>query len=277
MPPTTQAIPLAALLPPSPTAPSEHLRLPAAVLGPLPASSALHAALAGAGAGGALLVTGPKAAFLGALEDEDEGYLRDTCPLGQLEKVQTRHVPSRRHAALLLSLLTGTVAAAGKDAPHEVTPSPSLIVLFDLGALFLLPLDDERENVPMGEEGEKQHVKEREDAPDASSAGYLQLVAAALSAARHLGAGLLVLEPSLASLPVSEGDGAARRVALSDGLEWLFGPGSVATVSDTGDDTYALHLGTETVGLRCRRCARGEYALPPGAGDEGGWQWEWAA
>lgn len=223
-PPTT--IPLASLLPPSEAAPSITLPLPGAVLGPLPPSSALHAATLGANGGPALVITGPKAAFLACLEDEDEAYLRELAPLAGLEKVQTRHVPSRRHAVLLLSLLTAS-APGGKDSPHEVTP-PRLIVLFDLGALFLLPLDDERENDAMGEEGEK---KEREEDPHASSAGYLQLVAAALSAARHLDAGLLLLEPSLSSLPVQEGDGTGRRVSMADGLEWLFGSGSVANIT----------------------------------------------
>ncbi|KAL1405544.1 hypothetical protein Q8F55_009182 [Vanrija albida] len=260
-------IPLGALLPPSAdAAPSGALPLPGAVLGPLPPSSALHAALA---APTALLVTPPKSAFLAALEDEDEAYLRELAPLAQLEKVETRHVSSRESAQLLFSLL-----GPGSGGPEKVE-KPALIVCFDLGALFGGAGDGTDENADpaasSAEGGEAGHGGNAADG--ASAASYLQLVAAALAAARALGAGLLVLEPGLSSLPVIAGKGDERSVAVADGLGWLFGPGAVARVRGEGEE-YTLELGDDAVRLRRRRCAAGEYAHPPGV-DAGGWQWEW--
>jgi hypothetical protein len=89
----------------------------------------------------ALIVTGPRAAWHTALEDEDDPWLRNSSDYvvrDRLQRVDMRYCPSARHVRLLLTLLTSTTASLASTAPgaHELPSPPAVIVLYDLLSLL---------------------------------------------------------------------------------------------------------------------------------------------
>lgn len=168
------ALPLASLLPPSEDAPSPTLPLHSAVLGPLPATAPLHAALsyiktadlplfnstAVQPRARALIVTGPRSDFHSALEEAGSPWLAahggDRVVLDALQRVDVRYCPSADHARLLLTLLTPEPGVQAREA-HELVGTPGLVVLYDLAGLFLAE-EQQDENEPSGE---NKHMDDR--------------------------------------------------------------------------------------------------------------------
>lgn len=149
-------------------APTGSLPALSAILGPLPPSAPLNVArnvldLAGlddfeSGTDGkvqdqsplgkharVLIITGPRASFHAALEDEDEPHLRPNALPGADARVDIRYCPSAGHARLLLTLLTSS-GKGGTQTVYDLESPPLLIILHDLLSLF----DENDENRPPG-------------------------------------------------------------------------------------------------------------------------------
>ena len=145
-------IPISALLSPSTSAtPSDPVPSPtAAVLGPLPPTSPLHLALhwlalsdlpayddattrgPSETSARAVMITGPKAGFAGAIEEEDEAWLRDHGGdygvLHRLKRVDVRCVPRVRNASLAeggegIALHLSTYYSSSRSSPSTAERS----------------------------------------------------------------------------------------------------------------------------------------------------------
>lgn len=279
-------LPVSSLLPPGETpafGPTQPLPSPVAVLGPLPPTAPLSVAAAFVeladlepfggskpadqaiqSPGRVLVVTGERVPWHQALEDMDSEWTRNPSPTqAAFERIDVRYVPSAAHARLLLSLLT---SSPGEKNAYNV-PLPSAVILYNLGGLV------------------------NGTGSVSTIADYLDLVAAGLAAARHLGGDtplpLVILEPQLeaeASLPLlPSGDTppkASRPIPLKHALERLLGPGTVGTVKmeEEGDSraVYYLELSDELYLLSRRTSTKAEFAAPPNADRAGGCVWEWA-
>ncbi|CAD6572740.1 MAG: hypothetical protein TREMPRED_000615 [Tremellales sp. Tagirdzhanova-0007] len=244
--PPTLPIPLSALFPPSTIpGPSRFLSSPsAALLGPLPPTSALHLALnwlalsdlpeyeeastkrSSKSFARVLIITGPKDGFVGPIEEDDEDWLRDHgADYGiqhRLQRVDVRYCPTSEHVLLLLNLLSLDSKASDKEA-HILRYQPPLVIFWDLGRLLMEVVGSE-ENLPPGEVSDailqKEEMRSRRSV---SLSHYMNILAAGRSAIEHLSSSapleariqLVVLEPSFrssSSLPLirMSGNGAAE-------------------------------------------------------------------
>lgn len=246
----------------------------------------------------ALIITGPRHQLQSAIDAEDEPALRG--PLPALARVDVRYCPSWRHAALLLSLLSGDL----NPAAPELVEKPGLIVLADVSALFDADVDEAKENVPppppagagdpaggAGGAGEEEHSGKEEPRHLSQDAWqYLSLVSAAKQAAAALGAALVVLEHHPAPLPLPASP-TGRSVEMHAALHKLLG--HVVTVSGKLDclslqltaespeegekGVYEVRQGGDVWRMARRQVSKHEYALPPvrTAAEEVAHAWSW--
>ncbi|ORY34002.1 hypothetical protein BCR39DRAFT_563753 [Naematelia encephala] len=342
--PAPLPISIAHLLPPCPNAPESPLPSPsAAVLGPLPPTSALHLALNYIALSDlpeygqddtesirkdfkrALIVTGDQGRYHDAIEEDDEDWMRERGGeygvLHRLRRVDMRFCPSPQHFQLLFNLLTADRAFQSKDPP-KLPRVPGLVILWDMARTLMEEEEADMENIAPGmdEEGESlQAFWVWSDTNRVTIDTYLSLVTAARAAVDHLSSlhpidppvQLVILEPHLdqtSSLPIlgqtregpKEGmstPNRERRIAIRDGLEWLFGRDAMGYIEDhpvvaESDIPAASHTLTfsryphEHFPILRHRCPRSQWSaaaalerptenLEPKEGEVGGWRWSW--
>ncbi|ODN82162.1 hypothetical protein L202_02456 [Cryptococcus amylolentus CBS 6039] len=171
------ALPLFALLPPSPSAPgpSHPLPSPAYIIGPLPPTTPLHLALnhlafedsqARAPSPPApsrkgkekataslpsepivapsrvLILTGTKGDFQDCIERENERWIRDYGGIfdvmHRLKRVDMRYCPTPEHLQLYLTMVSSSFGRSRDPQEcHQLEKAPSLIIVYDAAAMFL--------------------------------------------------------------------------------------------------------------------------------------------
>ncbi|KAK8864372.1 hypothetical protein IAR55_001620 [Kwoniella newhampshirensis] len=235
----------------------------------------------------ALIITGSKASFGDSIEEDDEDWLRshggDYEVLKRLGRIDMRYCPTLDHLKLLLALLSERTEHAHQPIePHHLTKTPSVVILWDIAALFMYDVEVD-ENVPPVEELDLEEersavevaIRERKGKrfkPSVNISDYLDILSATRAMVDHLCSlhpsyrepptQLIFLEPNLTStsdLPIIPAAveveetklskvNREKRIPLVDGARWLLGNQAVAIVepypsSEEGPQTrYSLML-----------------------------------
>ncbi|WVQ72404.1 hypothetical protein IAR50_001956 [Cryptococcus sp. DSM 104548] len=169
------ALPLAALLPPFPSAPgpSYPLPSPAYIIGPLPPTTPLHLALNHlaqvddqacvpsaptpsrkgkekaietlpkepiTAPSRVLILTGAKGGFQDCIENENEQWIREHGGMfdviHKLKRVDMRYCPTPDHLQLYLTMVSDSKTRDPKEC-HQLERPPGMIILYDVAAMFL--------------------------------------------------------------------------------------------------------------------------------------------
>ncbi|WWD17330.1 hypothetical protein CI109_101770 [Kwoniella shandongensis] len=214
-----------------------------------------------------LVITGSKASFGESVEEDDEDWMRghggDYEVLRRLRRVDMRYCPTSAHLKLLLTLLSETTdRKSHSNEPHLLSQTPSVVILWDVAALFMYD-EEVDENEPPKEELDLEEERREVELARLARIGkrfksgttisdYLDVLSATRAMVDHLSSlhpaeapiQLVILEPNVASssdLPIipaaAEGEATKlskvnreKRIPILDGARWLFGNKAVGVI-----------------------------------------------